>query len=270
MEEVPIPAVAARGDLELLPRQEPTATVGELDSVDRTSEVASTLAVQVKPPFDDPLNRSIWIEGGTFSMGLGWLPGDEPIHAVTVSGFWIQQHKVTNEEFRRFDTTSTISPGDERHPVVGVTWQEAMDYAASLGGTLPTEAQFEFAARGPAGRMYPWGDENPDCRLAHFSGCEPDGLIDVMSRPLGATRDSVHGLASIVYEMTRDWYAPYGPEALIDPVGPDSGERKVLRGGGIGSGAGSLYSANRGRFSPDSGSRLTGFRVVWEHRQGPG
>ncbi len=219
----------------------------------------------VPPPGpDDPLNRPIWIEGGTFSMGSDdGQRNEKPVRRVTVSAFWIQEHPVTNDEYQRFDPDHDFPSGQERYPVVHVNWQQAVDYAASVGGSLPTEAEWEFAARGAEGREYPWGDAKPTCERAHYFGCDPSGTIRVMSRPVGATPEGVHDLAGNVREWVADWYGPYDPSDLDDPTGPASGTSRVLRGGSWGLGPGFLRGAYRSGFDPDSEGGGLGFRVVW-------
>ena len=219
----------------------------------------------VPPPgADDPLNRPIWIEGGTFSMGSddGW-DNEQPVRRVTVSGFWMQEHEVTNEEYARFDASHSFPQGEEKHPAVRVNWQRATDYAASRGGSLPTEAQWEFAARGAEGREYPWGDAKPTCERAHYSGCDPSGTIRVMSRPDGATPEGVHDLAGNVWEWVADWYGDYDPSDLDDPQGPASGTSRVLRGGSFDFAPLNLRASRRLSYGPELDYVGLGFRVVW-------
>jgi len=212
----------------------------------------------------DSLNKPIWIKGGMFQMGRsGGDPDEQPQHQVNVSGFWMQQHEVTNEEYQRFDATRRFPAGQKRFPVSNVTWAEASAYAKSRSGRLPTEAEWEFAARGTSGRTYPWGNAAPTCALAQFGGCEPRMIIAVMSRPLGATAEGVHDLADSVYEWVSDWKNnQYPAGAATDPTGPATGVFRVLRGGWESSGY-DLRASNRNSNPPDDALSVIGFRVVW-------
>lgn len=175
-------------------------------------------ATPLPPAGSDQANPAIWIEGGVFVDGSDDWDTDVPTasprsridespgeHAV--EGFWLQQHEVTNEEFRRFRPEHVYPAERERHPVVNVTWREALAYALSLGGTLPTEVQWEFAARGPERREYPWGDAQPTCELTHYDECEPRTTVEVMSRAGDVTPQGVHDLAGNVREFVKPiWF----------------------------------------------------------------
>ncbi|HKK08899.1 MAG TPA: SUMF1/EgtB/PvdO family nonheme iron enzyme [Gemmatimonadota bacterium] len=229
------------------------------------------IAHPVAPPgARDSLNPAVWIAGGSFRMGshdpgLSKDPaspfstwderrGRKP---VRVRGFFMQEHPVTNREYRRFDPAHAYPPGRGGHPVTGVTWEEAMAYAEWLGGTLPKEPQWEYAARGTAGRKYPWGDRSPTCRRAHFQGCDPEGTIPVMSLPAGATPRGIYGLAGNVWEwVTPEWF-----DRRTTPVNDES---RGLRGGSFRSPPFFLRAANRsnGYLKGFTGQDV-GFRVAW-------
>jgi eukaryotic-like serine/threonine-protein kinase len=218
---------------------------------------------------DDPLNRAILIEGGTFMRGNAepevpvhpfspYSTADErPARRTSVASFWMQQHEVTNEEYRRFDADHAFPPGQERHPVADVTWLQAMAYAESLGGLLPTEWQWEYAARGTDSRKYPWGEEEPTCERAHFADCEPHATIEVMSLPAGATPEGIHDLAGNVWE----WVMPEWFEPGRTPVNRAS---RRMRGGSFGDAAFFLRASNRNNeFYAGYRYAGIGFRVVW-------
>lgn len=220
------------------------------------------------PEAEDLLNPVALIEGGTFMAGNehsgedGILDGprstvDEYYGPVAVESFWIQRHEVTNAEYRRFDHSHEFAPGDERHPAVDLTWEEALAYARSLGGRLPTEAEWELAARGLESRKYPWGDEAPTCERAHYRGCEPRETLPVMSRPAGATPEGVHDLAGNAWE----WVTPNWFEERMD-FGND--ETRRMRGGSFEEDEFFLRAANRNRgFFTGFRWKSVGFRVVW-------
>lgn len=235
---------------------------------------SETVAPPTPPPgADDPSNRGVFIEGGIMSdsddagadavrVGPRSTADEGRGGGLRVESFWMQEHEVTNEEFRRYDAGHRFPSGHERHPVVDVTWEEAMAYAASIGGSLPTEAQWEFAARGTEGRKYPWGDSEPTCERAQFGGCGPGGSIEVMTRPDGATPEGIHDLAGNVWEWVMpDWFDP-GRTPVND-------ESRRLRGGSFDDDAFFLRGLNRNNDFPRGFKYVSdGFRVVWATHEG--
>ncbi len=217
---------------------------------------------------DDPLNPAVLIEGGTFRTGSDdWQavapPGspyskqDEDPQTWTVETFWLQSHEVTNAEYRRFDPGHDFEPDRARHPAVEVTWSEALAYAAWLGGNLPSEVEWEYAARGTARRLYPWGDDAPTCERAHYADCEPRTTVPVMSRPGGATPEGVHDLAGNAWE----WVRPVWFEAGRHPANPDSHR---LKGGSFAHPGFFLRAAAvTNDYPPDYRWNNIGFRVAW-------
>lgn len=206
-------------------------------------------------------------------------------HRVSVSEFYIQEHEVTNAEYRRFAPRPLLSSAPDNLPVQHVTWYGAMAYAVWLGGTLPTEAQWEFAARGPEGRKYPWGNEPPTCEHANHSTCGAR-LAAKGGRAKGRTPDGVYDLAGNLWEWCRDWFDRYPEEASLNPRGPAiapaglASKTKVTRGGGYDSEPDQMVAIARSfsfmippensAFQPTPksgiyrgrGSALVGFRVV--------
>jgi len=219
---------------------------------------------------DEALNRHIRIGGGTSLMGSPPGEGDDderPQRRVTVSPFVIQGHPVTNVEYRGFRPEhNPDAPAD--HPVMNVSWDEAMAYAEWLDGSLPTEAQWEFAARGEEGRTYPWGEDEPDESRARFGLGFDAGPAAVESWPAGATPEGVHDLAGNAWEWCRDWHGEYPDREETDPLGPEEGSARVMRGGSfidiprLLRGAYRNYDPPAGRFLP------CGFRVSWPAARG--
>ena len=214
----------------------------------------------------------VWVPAGSFVMGTAapeaWDPPDwagtepaseQPAHEVEITrGYWIDLHEVTNEAFEQFveaggytDPTlwsengwrwlgtrqdpPPVACGAARpdHPRACITWYEAEAYAAWRGGRLPTEAEWEYAARGPESRVYPWGDEW-DAALGNLVGGE--SAMPVGSYPAGASWVGALDMTGNVMEWVSDWWSTgyYAQAAPADPVGPDRGARKVEKGGWFG------------------------------------
>ncbi len=198
------------------------------------------------------------IQAGAFWMGSDTdSPDEAPMHRVFVRDFWMDRHKVTNREFARFlqarglrsaeglayfdhddpdarihhqEGRFTADPGFEEHPAVEVSWFGARDYCLWRGQRLPTEAEWEKAARGHDRRRYPWGDTAPGPELAIFG--RPYNATDRGDRrPAGQSPHGVQDLAGNLREWTASEYRPY-------PYRPDDGRetaapraRRVVRGG---------------------------------------
>jgi iron(II)-dependent oxidoreductase len=230
--------------------------------------VAAAVAARAAEP------DMVRLAGGTFTMGSErGLADERPAHAVTVKPFLIDRVPVTNAEFAAFlqklgGTTNQngqhlfdwddgdaqlrrvqgrwrADAGFERHPVVEATWYGARDYCRSQGKRLPTEAEWEFAARGRAGRSYPWGEAAPDATRARF-GAGWGKTVPVGSLPKGATPDGVLDLAGNVHEWTSSIALPYPYRADDGREDADKIADRVTRGGAADTGADTLRATWRG------------------------
>lgn len=197
---------------------------------------------------------------------------EKPQREIGLSAFFIDRTPVTSAAYRKF-LLATGRPIDEdwaRHnpaeqgdlPVVYVTWQEASDYASWAGKRLPTEAEWEKAARGTDGRTYPWGEEAPDGNHAQFGKKQ---RVKVGSFPAGASPYGCLDMSGNVFEWVHDVYDRgfYARAPGNDPTGPREGTRRVLRGGSFVHEEFALRCATRGRYEPDERRANHGFRCVW-------
>lgn len=248
--------------------------------VDETPKAPSVIARRGKHPLEP---EWVTLEGGSFRMGAEDLSDRErPVHEVTLSPFKIARYPVTNAAYREYVHAGEAQPpqhwekgeipeGKENHPVVIVSWEDAVAYCKWLNEKLglkndarihlPTEAQWEFAAAGVAGIKYPWGDAEPDERRANF-GMSIGDTTPVDAYPAGATPEGVIDLAGNVLEWCQDWYSKYPDQQQTDPLGPDTGESRVLRGGSFYDGPEGLRCAYRYGYAPGGRYGYVGFRVV--------
>jgi len=236
-----------------------------------------------------PLCESeILIHAGPFWMGCDQLENEQcansevPYRWVHLDAYYIDHTEVTVQQYAQCVTQGACSKpsieydgcnwdreGAENHPQNCVTWEQASAFCAWAGKRLPTEAEWEKAARGNDGRSYPWGQLPPSCSLANMDqggkGCGTGYTAPVCSRsPDG---DSPYGLcdaAGNVWELTADWYmAPYYQSAPdSNPQGPTGGAHKSVRGGSFVSGDAPLTTHDRYFLVPDFHQRYLGFRCA--------
>lgn len=266
------------------------------------SLIAPVLAALVVTAIDGPLAAApvdagnadmVPLAGATFVMGSDAGADDErPAHRVTVAPFRIDRREVSNADFARFLNAVggfqnaagrrlyDADDGDARihrvggrwraddgfgnHPVNEASWFGARDYCAWRGARLPSEAEWELAARGAEGRRYPWGNAPPDATRARYDTGWMRTL-PVGTLPAGATPDGVLNLAGNVHEWTSSLYRPYPYAAGDGREDPDSDAARVTRGGAADTGADSLAGTWRGRTvsrGPRSGHHNIGFRCV--------
>ena len=211
----------------------------------------------------------LWVPPATFSMGSDAGTNDErPPHRVTLSGYWIGVTEVTVAQWRAVmrDVPARNDAGDD-HPVASVTWEEARDFCARSGLALPTEAQWEYAARGPLGHILPWGDEWDPVRCQSWA----DRHGHERTAPVGSFLEGrswcgALDMAGNVFEWCRDAYDPgfyASPAATVPNPECTSGrsEQRVLRGGCWGSSPDNCEATVRCRAKPTFRNPGIGFRV---------
>lgn len=221
---------------------------------------------------------TVTVPEGAFVMGSDSGEWDEaPVRNITLTEFQIFKNEVTNQEYSQcVEAKKCKSPyvnnlnkiqkyyGDpyyNDYPVVNLTWQQASDYCQWIGGSLPTEAQWEKAARGEYGRVYPWGNDLPNRTYANYDSNIGD-ISKVGSFENGMSRFGAMDMAGNVWEWVQDRYGNYDAGNLKNPSGPNSGSERVIRGGSWGSDAESIRSSNRFSTSPDRFYANLGFRCV--------
>ena len=231
-------------------------------------------------PLSAPLaDRSMTVvPAGEFVMGSVTGDADEqPVRRVYLDTFFIDLYQVSVGQYAKFlEATSQAAPPDwsimnkSRHqnrPVVNVDWADANAYCIWAGKRMPTEAEWEKAARGTDGRTYPWGNELPTGFRANSMREKwsnhwvlmPVGMYEEGKSPYG-----LYDMAGNVWEWVSDWYASdyYASSPSQNPVGPSTGESKVIRGGSWGSGPKDLRSADRDTHVPSTRGLGTGFRCA--------
>jgi len=213
----------------------------------------------------------VWVPGGAFRMGSrDGNPDEQPVHRVPLDGFWIGRTEVTVKQWRAV-TESFVGPDNDQgddHPVVDVSWEDCQKFSERTGLALPSEAQWEYAARGPGESEYPWGDwwAAALCRSAEKRKGR-DRTAPVGSYPKGASWCGALDMAGNVSEWCRDWYQKdfYSsararrPNPVCDDYG--SGNR-VLRGGSWFNYADTCRSATRAWNFPWLQDFDVGLRVV--------
>ncbi len=202
---------------------------------------------------------------GQFQRGSS-QPGESPPHVVSLSAFEIDRDEVSQAAYQAFVETrqGPQPPGEHpEHPVAMVSWTDASAYCQWQGKRLPTEAEWEYATRGPEGRTYPWGDAAPTASLARFGG-QYRGPVEGAALAAGATPEGIRHLAGNVAEWVQDWWDPgyYAASPGEDPQGPAEGDYRVVRGGSWSSPADELRSSARAYFNPDKGAGYLGFRCA--------
>jgi formylglycine-generating enzyme required for sulfatase activity len=234
-------------------------------------------------------SQMIFIPSGRFVMGseaADAAPNERPLTRVTLTRFYLARYPVTNAEYETFDPTHARKrpPGTgDRHPVVYVSSLDAMKFCQWLSSRerkkyrLPTEAEWEYAARGKEGRKYPWGNCDQRGDLGNFADRNTvfpwsdheidDGFPEsspVGSFPLGASPFGIEDMAGNVWEWCHDFLEPYRGVARVNPRGPTSGAKRVHRGGSWKSRFSNLRTTARGANVPNFSCNDLGFRIACE------
>jgi formylglycine-generating enzyme required for sulfatase activity len=216
-----------------------------------------------------------------------WFHDEYPRHAINVDAFWLDSTEVTNGQYAAFlnhagnqieggvrwldieDESSLIEQidesfrpkaGYEQHPVIEVSWYGALAYCQWAGGWLPSEESWEYAARGPERREFPWGDEMPSCQRANVLDCH-ESVQPVGALPDGATPHGAQDMAGNVFEWVTDWSHPFPGSPYENP---DFGTTfKIVRGGSWSFEPYYTRSAHRAyALMPDIRDDFVGFRCV--------
>jgi serine/threonine-protein kinase len=275
------------------PKQEmPMATEAPKQEAQRPTEAPKVEAQETTEPPKGAVQVSakggmemVYVPAGEFAMGSENGDSDEkPVHSVYLDGYWIDKTEVTNGMYQKcVQSGGCMAPHGvssythdsyygnatyENYPVIKVDWNQASAYCQWAGGRLPSEADWEKAARGPDGRTYPWG-EGIDCGKANYRGksgndyCIGDTTA-VGSDPLGASPYGALDMAGNVWEWVNDWYDKkyYANSPVKNPAGSSDGSLRVLRGGSWSDNVWNVRTAIRIYNGPSSWVDSIGFRCV--------
>jgi len=259
----------------ITPTPTPNATATYAFNVASAAATAVALNLDPADVRINPVDGAIYVRvpSGEFMMGSD-NDGDneKPVHRVYLDEFWIMLTEVTNAQYKKCvaasvcvkpDNDSWDKPEQANYPVTDVDWNQASTYAQWVAGRLPTEAEWEKAACGTDGRIYPWGDDEPTEQLLNYSG-KVGHTTEVGIYPKGASPYGVLDLAGNVWEWTADWYAAdyYASAPSQNPLGPATGNSRVGRGGAWNFDQDFVRCACRNYYYPVDGFYSLGFRVV--------
>jgi formylglycine-generating enzyme required for sulfatase activity len=234
------------------------------------------------------------VPAGEFTMGAAdtdtqATPDEKPQHKVTLDAFLIGKYEITNAQYNAFVRATghrlpenccdpkyqlwkgaELLPGVEELPAINVSWDDAVAFCKWAGARLPTEAEWEKAARGTDGRLYPWGNEAPSGNRANYS-FDPvsmwDGPASLAKKDqyeYGRSPYGIFEMAGNLWEWVQDWYDEnyYKTSPSKNPKGPEKGEARVIRGASWRNTADMLRSSNRNKHKPEERRVYIGIRCA--------
>jgi formylglycine-generating enzyme required for sulfatase activity len=225
----------------------------------------------------------VWIEPGRFTMGS---PGSEPFrdpnegpqHQVTISkGFYLGKYEVTQRQWegvmnaRPWSGQASVVENPD-HPAVYLSWEDAQAFIQKINAAetaavyrLPTEAEWEYACRAGSSSRWSFGDQEGRLRDYAWYDANATSAGEDYAHRVGAKQPNPWGLYDMhgnIWEWTQDWYSDYAFGSQVDPKGPVSGDRRVLRGGSFNIGPPFVRSSRRGVFTPTIRTNYLGLRLV--------
>jgi eukaryotic-like serine/threonine-protein kinase len=257
-----------------------TATQTEM-STPGTKNPAIETTLQVFNSKTSPVDGMLMVEipAGEFVMGKDedLIGDDSPRHTVYLDTYWIDQTDITNAMYAKCVQAGKCKfniqhaqtavhyndPDYANHPVVYVTWYQAVAYCGWAGRRLPSEAEWEKGARGTDGRTFPWGKTAANSSLANYNDAIGD-TTPVGSYPLGASPYGLLDMAGNVRQWVADWFDAlfYRNSPLQNPLGPGLGVKRVLRGGSFKDPANGVRVTTRFEHEPGSAGMNRGFRCA--------
>ena len=231
--------------------------------------------VQIRFDLSDHMNQ-VYIPAGEFTMGADTKFIGYKAHKVYLDAYWIDQVDVTNSMYAFCVKAGNCGhparynnyfddPKYADYPVVYITWYAAETFCEWKGGSLPTEAQWEKAARGLDGRLYPWGTSAPDTSLLNYNGDHED-IVSAYDYLIAISPYGLLQMSGNVRQWVADWYQRnyYSISPYKNPQGPDSGVNKSLRGGAYWDNSQEVVSFYRAYHDPTSAGQDRGFRCTFD------